>query len=551
MSHQIITILGPEQSRVDESLSDAGLPPVAGAKSYCVFRASRDVPEMTDGVGYTYHHHVDMACWRGRLYVGWNSCQRDEDVWPARELYSTSTDGVDWSLPRELFPQGTSTALRMYFYHAPNGRMLAIAGLRGGTEKTNEDTKSALVVREICADHTLGEVFTLQRPRGDVKRPPMFDTSRDEQFVKACRLLLADNVFLEQQDRGRLLGERRMKWHDAAAWPGGKVPGDNDKWVAGKAFSFFRRRDGALVGVSKMGWTTISFDDGNTWQQPAVPPTLVTGKAKVWSQRTNDGRYALVYNPSRRNRFPLAIVSSDDGVSFRDMRIVQGELPIQRYAGADRSIGPQYVRGISHWADDGSRGGERAMWLAYSMNKEDIWVSSVPLPVVADDTRSEISGFDGWNVYQPKWSRIESTGDSLYLENRDPYDYPTAAHILPPGRGITISFDVVSLQAGWCPIEIDLVAKTSLATLSIVKTGRFEIRISFEGRTLNAAIDGSPIVLPFQSDRYDEPLNRICLRAGAGRNIGGKKPVEPGTDRPRDPVAFTIRNFRAVCEPDD
>ena len=55
-----------------------------------------------------------------------------------------------------------------------------------------------------------------------------------------------------------------------------------------------RANDGEWVGVSKMGWTTISHDNGETWSQPAVPPTLVTGKAKVWSQRTSDGRYALV-----------------------------------------------------------------------------------------------------------------------------------------------------------------------------------------------------------------------------------------------------------------
>src|SRR5205823_11993300 len=106
----------------------------------------------------------------------------------------------------------------------------------------------------------------------------------------------------------------------------------------------FRRLDGVLVGISNMGWTTLSSDNGETWSQPFVPPTLVTGKAKVWSQRVRDGRYALVYKPSRRNRFPLAIVTSDDGVTFREMRIIQGELPIQRYPGLHRSIGPQSVR---------------------------------------------------------------------------------------------------------------------------------------------------------------------------------------------------------------
>ena len=32
---------------------------------------------------------------------------------------------MNWTPPAEVFPQGVSTALRMYFYHAPNGRYSA------------------------------------------------------------------------------------------------------------------------------------------------------------------------------------------------------------------------------------------------------------------------------------------------------------------------------------------------------------------------------------------------------------------------------------------
>src|SRR3954452_24042274 len=160
-----IIIDAPEQSLLDPTLPDGGLPPVVGVRSFQVFRATKDAPELSDGRGWTYHHHVDMACWRGQLYVGWNSCERDEDVWPSRELYSTSSDGQTWSEPAELFPQGVSTPLRLYFFHAPNGRMLAFAGLRVGHNKTTEDTKGPLVVREIKDDGSLGTVYTLRSPQ--------------------------------------------------------------------------------------------------------------------------------------------------------------------------------------------------------------------------------------------------------------------------------------------------------------------------------------------------------------------------------------------------
>ena len=545
---------------VDETLADAGLPPAVGVKSYCVFRASRDAPDLSDGYGWTYHHHVDMACWRGRLYVGWNSCQRDEDIWPSRELFSTSSDGIDWSPPAELFPQGLSTCLRMYFYRAPIGRLLVIAGRRSGTMKTDEDAKGDLIVREIGADHRLGEIFTLQgRPKPDA--PPPFERSGDTGLVESCRALLADTTFLEQQDRGRLLGDRRMKWHDAAAWPGGVVPGDNAKWVAGKAFSFFRRKDGAIVGVSKMGWTTISVDGGRTWAQPRVPPTLVTGKAKVWSQPTCDGRFALVYNPSRRNRYPLVIVTGDDGVRFGDMRLIQGELPIQRYAGADRSIGPQYVRGISHWADDGTRSQDRALWLVYSMSKEDIWVSRVPLPVVAEASTDAVSDarLDSWNLHVPKWSAARAIAGGVELENRDSFDHPIATRVFPTAARIELTFE---LRPGGGPVQVDLLSRLGC---------RRPVRLVFSDDTLivqgappiplggdswhafrivsNAAeqrfglsVDGGdPIGLPFSEPADD--IQRITLRLGLFRAIGGKQPVAVGSDIPTSARSGALRNL--------
>jgi hypothetical protein len=511
MIDPLIIIEGPEQSRVDPTLPDAGLPPSVGVESYQVFRASKDVPEMTDGRGWTYHHHVDMACWRGRLYVGWNSCERDEDVWPSRELFATSVDGRTWTRPAEMFPQGISTPLRMYFFHADNDRMLAIAGMRVDTDDTSEDRKWPLVVREVLADHTLGDVFALQ---GRHEKLQSFDTSGDAGFGAACTQLLADRVFLEQQDRGKLLGKRRMKWHDAAAWPAGSVPGDSEKWVAGKAYSFFRRPDGVLVGVSKMGWTTNSIDDGETWSQPIVPPTLVTGKAKVWSQRTRDGRYALVYNPSRKQRFPLAIVTGDDGVTFRDMRIVQGELPVQRYAGMHRSIGPQYVRGISRWADDGSRDDQdrNLLWLVYSMSKEDIWVSRVLL-------RGECPT---WNVYSPLWAPVTVVGDDeIRLEDRDPYDYASATRLFAERRNATITFELLAEQLG-SAIHVEVLRPASPLHMAVTPT------VAGEWKPIRIAAD---------------VLHRITFRTGKPRGIGGAHPIPPGTDKPHEPAVLRIRRL--------
>ncbi|MGD0768764.1 MAG: hypothetical protein ABSB42_11315 [Tepidisphaeraceae bacterium] len=64
-----IRIEGAEQSRLNGKLPDGGLSPAVGVRNFQVFRASRTAPEITDGKGFTYNHHVDMACWDRRRAI--------------------------------------------------------------------------------------------------------------------------------------------------------------------------------------------------------------------------------------------------------------------------------------------------------------------------------------------------------------------------------------------------------------------------------------------------------------------------------------------------
>jgi hypothetical protein len=377
-----LRIDAPALAKLDFKLSTGGLPVAPGLETYTVCRSDREHPESAEGLGWTYQHHPDIAAWHGRLYVGWNSCQRDEDTWPSRELISSSADGRTWSKPAEMFPQGVSTALRMYFFHAPNGRMLVIAGLHADDKNDGEKVTGGIVVRELRADHSLGDVFTLRPPDQLVTHsPPPFAASADTGFVEACRQLLADHLYLEQQDYGALLDpDQRMKWNDPANWAGDaslKAEATN----FGKAMCFFERQDGALVGVGKFGWVTVSRDGGKSWTQPVRPASLVTGWGKVWGQRTADGRYVLIYNPDLKRRWPLMMLTSADGVTFRNPYALHGDLPPRRYEGRAKNPGASYLRGLSKWNDDGSWQ-DAALWLVYSLNKEEIRVIRVPLPAV-------------------------------------------------------------------------------------------------------------------------------------------------------------------------
>lgn len=469
----------------DGNAPDGHLMYSPGVQNIQIYRSNRKPAALFDGrPGWTYQHHVGLTCWKGRLYAVWDMTPRDEDVPPCRIVYSTSSDGFHWTEPKDLYPPNTAWNLRFYFYRASNDRLLVFAAGPAKAERMKEDMKHTLLVREIGADGHLGEVYTLLNPRPGC--PPVYAESRDAGFVAACREAYNNKPLLEQQDYGNLLGDRKMKWHDAKNWPNDKMPGS-----FGKAFCFYHRKDGTLVGVCKKGFVTLSPDGGETWSMPVVPRGLVTGMAKVWAQQTPEGRYAMIYNPQRDFRYPLAITSSDDGITFRDMRVIHAEEPPQRYAGKDKNVGAQYVRGITEWGGDARSLDPSSIWIIYSMNKEDIWVSRIPVPIVPEARNPVRDNFDsfatgprvpGWNTYSPSWAPVRiaedpgSTNHYLELVDREPVDYARAVRTFPPSKAVQVSFRLAAAQANRGRLEIELLGELGTRPVRVVLNDRGQLQ---------------------------------------------------------------------------
>ncbi len=458
-----------EHAKVDLDSADGGIPPLVGVHSMAVYHATHELAFDPLGTGYTYNHHVDMAVWKGRFYLAWTNGKRDEDVAPDKQVYVTSPDGAAWSKPRELFEEGVATAMRMYFFKAPNGRLLATAGVRIQNERKLEKDKGGLLVREIKADHTLGPIYTLIQPPagGAALRPqPEFTTSADAGFVEACHQLLDTNAYLEQQDLGVLLGEKRRM----AAYNSMKT--EEEKKDFGRGPCFYYRKDGALIGIGKLGYAMISHDNGRTFAALPRATSLATGDAKIWVQQTSDGRYAMVHTPKPEGkmRFPLVILSSEDGMDFKDMRLVSGEIPFQRYAGAMRAPGLQYTRGVSIFANDGSLDGIKDMFVAYSANKEDIIVARIPVPLKTRETQPVYETFEyardggrfipGWNIYSLLWAPVSvvdqggDRGKALRLLDAAPYDFARAERVFPESALVNVSFTLTPRHHGDLEIEL-------------------------------------------------------------------------------------------------
>ncbi len=552
---------------------DGGLRLAVGAKNYQVFRANRAHAEMAEGTGWTYNHAPMLAYWNGKFYLEYLSSPVDENRPPMQTLLTTSPDGVNWEKPRVVFPQITlpnglpgMVHQRMGFYVASDGRLLVL-GFYGYGKHINDGGGVGRVVREVYRDATFGPVYFIRynAHNGFSEKNtnfPFYASSADAGFKSACEALLANKLITMQW------------WEEDRAEDGFYYPMDR----ALKALSFYHRKDGAVVGLWKGSWSSITKDEGKSWSKPVRSRSLVMAEAKVWGQRTKDGRYALLYNPraDNRHRWPLAIVTGEDGITFDNMLTVCGEVPPRRYNGLDKAFGPQYVRGIVE--GNGTPPGN-TMWATYSMNKDDLWVTRIPLPVrgtvtgpVHDDFNQGATEDLDWNLYSPKWAPIRivdfpgSGNRSLEISDREPHDYAKAVRVFPEARELRISFKVLAKQANTGQLDIELDDRfgwrsplrlrldehgritafdgnqNEPVVIAEYKPGvwyRLDIHVDVEGKydvSLDGrmALEGAELLDPVQS------LERITFRTGPYRiEPILRDPKSPGKDvaHPDDPVA--------------
>ncbi|MBL8228189.1 MAG: exo-alpha-sialidase [Bryobacterales bacterium] len=458
------------EGKIDVNVHEGRLRPVVGASSYQVMRANRTHPEWSDGHGWTYNHAPMLAHWNGKFYLEYLSNPVGEHEPPGQTLLVTSADGRNWGKPVVVFPPypapqnaaahappkstGYMMHQRMGFFVAPNGKLL-ISAFYGHAPNPFRAGGIGRVLREVRRDGSFGPIYFARYNSGtpwNAKNTayPHYRESSDASLREACDALLKNKLITEQ-------------WRD------------EDPDVAGmrgpcSAVSYFHRADGKVVGVCKNAYTAMSSDEGNTWSPVVRAESLVTNNAKVWGQRTADRRYALVYNPVTygSHRWPLAVSASNDGETFDSLNLINGEVPPRRFIGRAKDFGVQYVRGIVEGNGDPRDG---AMWVVYSGNKEDIWISRVPVPLrdrvdraVNDDFDAMASGGDvrDWNLYSPQWAAVAVTdapdqrGKSLLLRDRDPYDYARAVRVFQEGKQVRLSFALWAKSPGRDGIEMEV-----------------------------------------------------------------------------------------------
>ena len=491
-SKEPVRYIGSESA--DINYHDGRLRPAVGVQSYEVMHCNRTYPDLADGFGWTYNHAPNIAYWNGKFYVHYLSNPVEEHRAAGQTLLCHSVDGKNWSFPEVIFPvyhlEGEDYILmhqRMGFYVAENGKLL-VSGFYGipTTSSNSPQLGNGIgrVVREVYANGTFGPIYFIRYNRHcgfneDNTKYPLYSFSSDSGFVAACDELLSNKLITQQwweEDRSK-------DGFYAVEAEGTEADGEFEC----EALSFYHRKDNAVVGLWKKGWVALTYNEGLSWTDPVVCRTISDNSSKHWGRRTDDGRYAMLYNPDER-RFPLMIVTGVDGISFDNKLTVNGEVPVRRFRGRWKDAGNHYVRGIVE--GNGDPPGDD-MWIAYSRSKEDIWVSRIPVPVRGSVEKHVNDNFEnmkaggvvaGWNIYCPKFAPVEVVEtDNKYLRFNDTarYDYAKAVRVFPQSSStVNIQFEVRASQTDTGEFDIVIVEKSGLRPVRVVLNESGEIKAS-------------------------------------------------------------------------
>ena len=598
----------------DLTKHDGGLAHAVGASSYQALRANRAHPEWADGFGNTYNHGPMLTFWRGRFWLEYLSTPVSEHTGAGQSFLAQSEDGVHWGKPAVSFPAIEIPAgryecadgavievpeakpgfmhQRMGFFHTRDGRLL-VSGFYGHAPHHDicpwQDFGVGRAVREVYEDGSLGGVYFIRyldySGWTEEKLPfPYYKRSGDAGFVAACDELLADRLVTQQ-------------WREEHGWQDDQIGIDmpkvgkrrgiaeNSPFESASSFCWYHIDGATVIGLWKQGKVGRSDDGGKTFSI-AYEPGFATSGAKSWGQRTEDGKFAIAYvnSLSSEHRYPLVAVTSEDGVRFDDMACLCGEVPPRRYDGVYKDFGPQYIRGICEGHAAYPPG---AFWLCHSMNKEDIYVTRVPVPVVREVSEHIHDTFDNceggyvknWNVYSGKWTPVSpfmmyGCEPCMRIADQDPCDYARAMRIFPRSKRVSVSMEIMSAGQYEENLEIEIANGNGIPACRVT-WGNGKIWVRYGANVEEAFWVPAPVAwhqLEFKIDcgnntymvLFDEnefsyglcrlanktnDVERLLLRTKPARHwphpdVQPETPDIPGADEPVAERVYFVRNVR-------
>lgn len=279
-----------------------------------------------DGVNqhnYLVHH-------AGRFWVMWSDGPGREDRVGQRVKFATSEDARSWSEPRYMVPEppgsgpdsphyGTRDARGFRWisrgFWPRDGDLLALVSLDEAAGFFGPSLELRAFRYDPAQDswHDAGLVFDNAINNFPPKRLPggawMMSRRPHDYKTAGVDFLVGGRSSIDAWESFPVLGSSSELTAEEPLW-----------WVlpGGDLMALFRdnRRSGYL-------YRSFSTDEGRTWSRPARTD-FPDATSKLHGLRLSDGRYVLVSNANPRQRDPLVLSISDDGMLFTRMAYLVG-----------------------------------------------------------------------------------------------------------------------------------------------------------------------------------------------------------------------------------
>lgn len=379
----------------DPDKPGAGFPILEQAEHAKVYHATKD----RGG----YSHHAQLIVLDGVFYAMWSNHPHGEDSPGQFVRFSISRDGENWSQPRPLFPPygeikpfralgpfGTAQAGGWIVHE---GKLYGMMGILDTVGYANTDRSSTRKKRDhehkFRVKRFLGVVArSVELADGEPALGRPFELPHDQALgLDPDQPLTEALVPLggERRETAEALIEARRA---RRPWRGLKAV-DSPRPTEP---TFYRAADGKWVclmrddAYSHRMYVSVS-EDGNEWP-PARPTNIPDSPSLSDTLSLPDGRVLLIGNQvapafdnwdavSHYNRDPMTVAVSPDGYRFTRAYALRTGSPGHRVPGVGgRGRGAQYPSALVH---DGR------LHVLYSMGKEDIWISSVPIADIESD----------------------------------------------------------------------------------------------------------------------------------------------------------------------
>jgi hypothetical protein len=361
-----------------------GYPVLQGVESFPIYHAT-----LLTGV---YSHHAQIGHFHGTFFASWSNQEWGEDGPGQRVLCSLSTDGKKWKEPFVCLPSmgdmrkperygrvltaeaWVEVAGKMYVVADVNDKPGPTNKIASGYETTVGGQKRMMfdrrvgwgrVARSVARNGDMGPVFWLvDDPPAPMEGFPQYPNASDPEYREIASQIDQDLAnplhmpawdFLNHTDR----------------------PRSDDNHEMGEPTAY-RRPDGVIVKLSRDDqshwlYASLSSDGGKTWTTH-VRTNIPNSPSKAVAGTLPNGKIYLIGNqiPGGAHNFrdPLVIALSPDGKNFNWAAAIRHGTPPLRHPGLYKDHGFQYPSAMVEG---------NALWVIYSINKEDVAISRIPL----------------------------------------------------------------------------------------------------------------------------------------------------------------------------